>query len=434
MPILDWIRSLFGKPPARDVSRLRPVDGGVGGDGPGASPATTTETVDVSGGPVKPGHQRRSVRDRRLLPKASPPEMLRFGKRPKVMAKDEAVRLFGGTLRTRNRRLRDLDTDEAQLERLGLPVWRTERDVADALGIPVGMLWHFASHRMKERVPHYVAFEVKKRSGGVRVIFAPKRRLKALLRKLDALLVKRLPVSDCAHGFVKGRSIRTGAEAHVGRAFVLRLDLKDFFPSVTFARVRGLLIGYGYSYPVAATLATLCTEARRQPVEVDGVVSHVPVGERHCVQGAPTSPGLCNAMVLRMDRRLAGLARKFGCAYTRYADDLTFSGDVERKAMIGLRERAMVIVREEGFEVNAEKTRLQSKGARQTVTGVVVNRVAGLSRQERRRMRAEAHQLGLAEKAGTVSGEALARHEGRVAYLAMLNEGQAAAVRAARGG
>lgn len=136
------------------------------------------------------------------------------------------------------------------------------------------------------------------------MIFAPKRRLKALQRHLNELLVWKLPVSTHAHGFVTGRSIRTGADPHVGRAFVLHLDLKDFFPSVTFARVRGLLIAHGYAYPVAATLAALCTEARRQPVEIDGELFHVPVGQRHCVQGAPTSPGLCNAMVLRLGRRV----------------------------------------------------------------------------------------------------------------------------------
>jgi retron-type reverse transcriptase len=428
MPLLRWIQSLFGKPPTRDVSRLGPSASAE--DTGSTAPDTTEETIDTSGGLVKPGHRRRSLRDPRLFPKIQAPVNLRFGKRPKEMPKSEADRLFGATLRTRNRRLRDLVTDEDQLARLGLPVWKTERDVAEALGISLGMLWHFASHRVHERCVHYIAFEVPKRSGGSRVIFAPKRRLKALQRQLNELLVRKLPVSTHAHGFVTGRSIRTGADPHVGRAFVLHLDLKDFFPSVTFARVRGLLIAYGYAYPVAATLAALCTESRRQPVEIDGELFHVPVGQRHCVQGAPTSPGLCNAMVLRLDRRLAGLARKFQCNYTRYADDLTFSGDASRGAMIGLRERATEIIRAEGFEVNREKTSLASKGARQTVTGVVVNQVAGLSRQDRRRMRAEAHQRGLAEKSGKpVSAEAVARFEGKLAYLAMLNPAQAEAIR-----
>src|SRR5439155_13398728 len=174
-------------------------------------------------------------------------------------------------------------------------------------------------------------------SGGKRLIMAPKRRLKMVQRKLLELLVERLPVSEHAHAFRRGRSIRTGAEPHVGKRFVLKLDLKDFFPSVTFARVRGLLIAYGYSYPVATTLTILMTEAERQPVEVDGTIFHVPVGERHCVQGAPTSPGLCNVIALRLDRRLSGLAKKRGFAFTRYADDLIFSGNADRAKVQELR-------------------------------------------------------------------------------------------------
>jgi hypothetical protein len=243
-------------------------------------------------------------------------------------------------------------------------------------------------------------------------------------RKLLEVLVEKLPVSEHAHAFRRGRSIRTCAEPHVRKRFVLKLDLKDFFPSVTFARVRGLLIAYGYSYPVATTLGVLVTEAERQPVEVDGNVFHVPIGERHCVQGAPTSPGICNALLLRLDHRLAGLAGKRGLVYTRYADDLAFSGDVDRNAANRVRALASRIIEEEGFRVNTDKTRLMGQGHRQTVTGVVVNQVLGLSRQERRRLRAMAHQLR-----GNSSGEprpALnAMLRGKLAYLSMLNPSQA---------
>jgi retron-type reverse transcriptase len=340
----------------------------------------------------------------------------------------EAGRLFGGTLRTRNRNLRDLLTDEKQLERLGLPVWKSEEDLAQALGISLRELWFFAIHRERERQPHYVTFSIPKRHGGKRLIMAPKRRLKAIQRKLLALLVEKLPVSEHAHAFRRGHSIRTGAEPHVGKRFVLKLDLKDFFPSVTFARVRGLLIAFGYGYPVATTLAVLMTEAERQPVEVDGNVFHVPVGERHCVQGAPTSPGICNALLLRLDHRLAGLARKRGVFYTRYADDLSFSGELDRKAAQQLRAVVEHIVAAEGFVINADKTRLMGKGGRQTVTGVVVNLTLGLSRQERRRLRAMAHRLGRPETKDATSS-CLAALEGKLAYLSMLNPQQASRLR-----
>ena len=436
MSLVDWIKSLFGIAPRRDVSRLSH-------DGAESELDLIDERIDTSGGPLKEHHRRRALRDRRLLPKVkSPARRLGLTKRKNVMSVVEAERLFGATMRTRNRNLRDLLTDEEQLERYGLPLWETEEDVALALGVSLKELWYFSIHRERERQPHYVTFAIRKRSGGKRLIMAPKRRLKRIQRKLLELLVEKLPVSDHAHAFRRGRSIRSGAEPHVGKRSVLRLDLKDFFPAVTWTRVRGLLIAYGYSYPVATTLAVLMTEAERQPVEVDwnsstasgptggpasgsgGQVFFVPVGPRHCVQGAPTSPGICNAVVLRLDRRLAGLARKHNLAYTRYADDLFFSGELSRDAAQGIRQLAGRIIRDEGFEVNAKKVRLMSQGTRQTVTGVVVNRVLGLSRQERRNLRAMKHRLRHSPAdASTAKDRDWLR--GKLAYLAMLNPEQA---------
>ena len=421
MSLGGWIKSLLGGSRKRDISRLATSATGQPLEGAEA----VEERVSVSGGPLKEHYRRLALRDKRLLPKVkSPARQLGLTKKKKVMSVTEAERLFGGTMRARNRDLRDLLTDEAQLNRYGLPIWRTEEEVATAIGISLKELWFFAIHRERERQPHYVTFAIPKRSGGKRLIMAPKRRLKAIQRKLLELLVGKLPLSENAHAFRRGHSIRTGAEPHVGKRFVLKLDLKDFFPSVTFARVRGLLIAYGYSFPVATTLAVVMTEAERQPVEVDGQVFHVPVGQRHCVQGAPTSPGICNALLLRLDHRLAGLAKKRGLVYTRYADDLTFSGGVDRTATHKFRCVVNRIVFEEGFVIHPAKTRLMGQGNRQTVTGVVVNQTLGLSRQERRRLRAMAHQLSRQSSDATFS----ARHaklEGKIAYLSMLNPQQA---------
>ena len=205
---------------------------------------------------------------------------------------------------------------------------------------------------------------------------------------------------------------------------MLRLDIADFFGSLHFGRVRGLLLALGYGYPVAATLAALMTEAPRQPVVVGDICYYPPVGPRACPQGAPTSPGLSNAVVVKMDRRLAGLARRYGFSYTRYADDLTFSGDDIGNAH-ALRLLASRVVQEEGFTVNVDKTRLQRSGSRQTVTGVVVNQVLGLSRQERRRLRAATHQCAQQHAAGTADPRSMARLDGKLAYLSMLNSDQA---------
>jgi len=416
MNLFHWICSFF-RSPRRDISRLenRPeqVD-------------AVFETIS-QGGPLKVGQQRLALRDPRLLPK---PGRLRlpFRKRPRYLDGDEASRLFADTLRTRNRNIRDLLPDEEQLKRYGLPLWRTEADLASALGLSLKELRYFSIHRQADRITHYVTFAIPKRSGGQRLIMAPKRHLKRLQRQLVLLLVGKLPVSDAAHGFRAGRSIRSNAEPHVGKRVLLRLDLRDFFPSVTFARVRGLLLALGYGYPVATVLAVLMTEAERQPVEVNGAIYHVPVGPRHCVQGAPTSPGLCNCVTRRLDHRLAGLARRLGFAYTRYADDLTFSGDAVESVQ-AVKALALRIIKEEGFAINPKKTRIARRGSRQQVAGVTVNDAVGLSRKERRKLRAALHQMKQAQARGEDNPDRLRELQGRLAYLGMLNPEQAEALR-----
>jgi RNA-directed DNA polymerase len=209
---------------------------------------------------------------------------------------------------------------------------------------------------------------------------------------------------------------------------VLKFDIKDCFPTIHFARVRGLLVALGYSYPVATALAVLMTEAPRQPFEVGNQLFHVPVGPRICVQGAPTSPGLCNAVMMKLDHRLAGLAKARGFAYTRYADDLTFSGNDEA-AVEHLLAFVPRIVAAEGFVINPEKTRIMRRAARQTVTGVVVNKSTGLSRKARRRLRAEMHRLS--QNGATPEAPVLRRLQGKLAYLRMLNAHAAAPLIAA---
>jgi RNA-directed DNA polymerase len=413
-------RKAWEKAPQRDVSTVVAS----------AGDASFKQEVVRTSGPLKPLHRRLVARDNRLLPKPPPdPNQGRWSPPPKIkyMSEREADRLFGPSLRTRNRDVMDLAADEEQLKRYGLPVWKTENDIAAALSLTIGQLRHLSQHRQRETVPHYITFAIPKRSGGERLIHAPKRRLKEVLRKLDRFLVRKLPKSEHAHGFVRGRSIASNAAAHVGKAVVLRFDIKNCFPTIHYGRVRGLLIALGYSYPVAASLAVLMTEAPRQPVAAEGKLYHVPTGPRVCVQGAPTSPGICNAVLLRLDRRLAGLARKHGFAYTRYADDLTFSGNDTAK-IAKLLKLVPTIVAAEGFAVNVEKTRIMRAGQRQSVAGVTVNKTMGLSRQERRKLRAALHRQKTKPADPTTSTGERLRLMGKLAYLAMLNKAQAAAL------
>jgi retron-type reverse transcriptase len=398
--------------------------------------------VAVTNKPLKEGHRRLALHAERLLPKppkvaaplpAAPLPIVLPGarrsdaKRTGRLPVEEAKHLFGSQ-RTSNAAIRTLLPDEEQLKRYGLPLWRSEADLAEALNLSPKELRFFSIHRAMDRVSHYVAYTIPKASGGTRLIMAPKKRLKSLQRRLLQHLVSKLPHSEHAHGFLPCRSVRTGAEPHVGRKVLLQMDLKDFFPTITYGRVRGLMIALGYGYPVAATLAALMTEAERQPVEIDGVVYQVPIGRRHAVQGAPTSPGLSNSIVLRLDRRLAGLARFFGFRYTRYADDLTFSGD-DDTGLHGLRLQTTRIIEAEGFRVNVRKTHVSRRGQSQRVTGVTVNKQLGLSRKERRRLRAAIHQLNQARSEGEADPRRAQRIKGELAYLAMLNPQQAASLK-----
>ena len=413
--LFAWVRRVFAKPEPRVVLQLP-----AGTPAPAPKPKKPKKADESkSGGPgrLKPKQLRAAIRDPRLVPK--PPRPWSAEKPPPVISVRESVRLFSGSLRTSNRDHRTLAADLDQLAHYGLPPWETEDDLARALGITVGALRHFSIHRERERVAHYVTYTIPKRSGGQRMIHAPKTRLKAILRRLQRELVSKLPVSEHAHGFVIGRSVRTGAAAHINKRVVLRLDLEGFFPTVTAARVRGFLIALGYGYPVAAAISVLATEAERQRVDIDGTIFHVPVGPRTCVQGAPTSPGLCNAILGKLDRRIAALAKRAGFAYTRYADDLTLSGDANVDTAHRLRKQVERVIGEEGFVVNAKKTRVMTKGGAQRVTGVTVSRVIGLSRKERRKIRAMLHR-DVPDQRQRVAG--------LVAWVQMLNPQQAEAL------
>ncbi len=183
----------------------------------------------------------------------------------------------------------------------------------------------FAFHREVDTGTHYQSWEIPKRDGGKRTITAPKRELKAAQRWVLANVVERLPVHGAAHGFVAGRSILTNALAHRGADVVVKVDVKDFFPSVTWRRVKGLLRKGGLPENTATLLSLMATEAPREVVQFRGKTLYVAKGPRALPQGAPTSPGLTNALCLKLDKRVSAMAKRLGFTYTRYADDLTFS-------------------------------------------------------------------------------------------------------------
>jgi retron-type reverse transcriptase len=332
-------------------------------------------------------------------------------------------------------RLHDRRAHVEQLAQLGVPVLATPADLAGALGLSIPQLRWLCFHAEAPHKTHYVYFEVPKRSGGTRLLAAPHKRLATAQRWVLAHVLARLEVTPHAHGFVPGRSTISNARLHVGRDIVVNLDLAEFFPSITFPRVRGLFESVGYSPAVATLLALLCTESPRSAVVHDGVTFWVAAGDRALPQGACTSPAISNLVTRKLDRRLAGAARTLGWTYTRYADDLTFSAGAAVAGSLALvLARVRHIVRDEGFTVNERKGRVQRRSQRQSVTGIVVNDKPGVPREELRRLRAILHRArttGLAAQNRAQHPDFAAYLRGKIAYVAMIDPARAAVLTSA---
>jgi len=320
--------------------------------------------------------------------------------------------------RERRKKLRATAHHDAQrLAAQGLPDLPTMDSLAEFLGISRGDLgWLiFVDHAPKPA--HYTPFAVPKRSGDYRILYAPKARLKRAQRRIYEGILSRVALPDAVHGFVPGRSILTNASPHAGRDAVVNIDIEDFFPTITYRRVRGVFQALGYGEETAIALALLCTV---EPVaEAQKVVGGS--SRRQLPQGAPTSPALANLTCRKLDARLGGLARKFGIAYTRYADDLTFSGDGAFSDAVGRFVRhARMIIADEGFRVNTRKVHITRKGRRQQVTGLVVNDAPSVPRRYRRELRAILHNArstGLDAQNRTNHPDFAKHLRGRIAFV-----------------
>jgi hypothetical protein len=290
--------------------------------------------------------------------------------------------------------LRQVHSDGTALAARGLPILHDGPGLAQAMGIELGQLRWLSYHRRGATLVHYHRYGIPKKTGGIRAISAPKPKLARCQRWILEHVLAALPVTAQAHGFVPQRSCVSNARQHIGRAVLLNLDLKDFFPSFGYARVRGLFRSLGYSGQVASLLALLCTEPPRIAAAIADDprqrVFHVALGERVLPQGACTSPAITNLICRGLDARLQGLAQRHGFTYTRYADDLSFSGD-DRGALGRLLAGIRHVLRAEGLVEHPDKTHIMGQGRRQEVTGLVVNRGLGLRREDKRRLRAILH-------------------------------------------
>lgn len=260
------------------------------------------------------------------------------------------------------------------------------RNLATLLEVPYSYLTYLLyrsdpSHRYRE-------FTIRKRRGGIRTIRAPSTSLRILQSKLNQVLQAVYSPRDSVHGFVRNRGILSNAELHVGKRYVLNVDLEDFFPSINFGRVRGLFMAKPYEVPsaVASVLAQICCFDDQLP------------------QGAPTSPVVSNMICSKLDAELQRLARTHRCMYSRYVDDITVSTSVEPfPSELGILESSgevlvarighelLATIVENGFRVNPNKVRLQRRSWHQEVTGLTVNEFPNVRRRVVRQIRAMLH-------------------------------------------
>ena len=248
----------------------------------------------------------------------------------------------------------------------------------------------------QSRLQHYHYRWVQKRSGGWRLIEIPKERLRLMQRQILRQILDRAPAHAAAHGFRRAHSCVTHAALHIGQRVVIRMDLKDFFPSIPASRIEALFVKLGYSATVAAILGRLCVNrvpaGAFRDARTGGSllwIERQALKSPHLPQGSPCSPALANLCAYRLDIRLEALAQALGARYSRYADDLVFSGGQElERALDRFHVQVAAIALEEGFKINTRKTRMMRKGVRQQVTGIMVNRHANIARDDYDRLKA----------------------------------------------
>ena len=261
----------------------------------------------------------------------------------------------------------------------------------------------------RRRMLMYKEFDIPKRTGGTRRITAPTGKLKDVQKCISVLVAPYYQVPNCVHGFAEGKSVASNASMHTAKNYVLNIDLKDFFPTITYTRVVKSLKELGFNDEVSDIIARLCTIPMWDE-QIQMLRNSLP-------QGSPASPLLSNIVCSTLDQRLSVLAKRYGLTYSRYADDITFSSNHSVYAKDGeFFKEFEDIVRSSGFKINEKKTRLQKRGSRQEVTGIIVGEKINTYRQFTKNLRAAVFH---AETNGCTPRE-FNNIMGRVSYMAMV--------------
>lgn len=394
MGLFDFIRGLFGGSPNHQVEQSY--------DESGATPSSS-ENNEIQAASLTPQVEIRQPVSKRIEPyqsrvKRLPVKLQPLEYRPGIVrtpseqevANQKPYRFAAIGPRTGEYLNLSRDMDERWLEYFGLPQLATPDDLAAWLNLSIGKLAWLTHHtrdgyRPKNESDSHYHFQWKrKRSGGLRLIEAPKQELKNAQQQILHEILDSVPTHQAAHGFVRGRSILSNASRHVGSKFILKLDLENFYPNVRYSRIVAIFRSMGFSREVSLWLARLTTSAPYWGLKApEKNWEYWQLMQRHLPQGAPTSPALANLSAFALDVRLSGLAKAYNLKYTRYADDLTFSGPgMSIPALNEFIPLTNKIISDERFYVNKKKRKIIRNSQRQCVTGVVVNEKVNVSRQD----------------------------------------------------
>lgn len=285
-------------------------------------------------------------------------------------------------------------TEIIKLNMLGLPVIQSLDDFSVVTHISKYTIYQLSYHSNK----YYKTYEIPKKSGGKRTISQPSKKLKGLQSWILVNILNKIQVSPSCKGFRKGSSTLDNALPHIGANTILNLDLKDFFPTVTAKQVYNIFKTIGYNKLIATVFTNICTYKETLP------------------QGSSCSPMLANLTAWTLDLRIQGYVGKRGISYTRYADDLSFSG-LNPTKVIKIIPMIKEIINDENFIVNHKKTRIASSARAKIVTGLIINEDSvGIGKQKYKDLRAKIHHLTLSHEQ---ANEKLLYHVG--GWLSYLN-------------
>ncbi len=257
--------------------------------------------------------------------------------------------------------------------------------------------------------PFYFHSLIPKNKGGKRLIAAPNPKLKAIQHRILHEILEKFEMPEYCTGFITGRSILDNANIHIRARSMVKIDLKNFFPSLNFSHVFEVFRGMGYNRSISGILACLCTDYYQDPI-------------RYAPQGAPTSPMIGNLYALKLDKRLKRLWEKQGFQYSRYADDLTFSSKEDKIKVRKLIISTYQIIKDEKLIPNYKKTKVFRKGNRKEVTGIVVNDFANINHQWLNQLRGDLYRYNkFGFSTNEVKDEILSQLHGKIAFLKMVN-------------